>query len=216
MPVVSLKEIVDRAFERALRRRRRSTSSTTSRSRPCSPAAVRGALAADRADLGQDGPVDRQRRAVRDVDGDDGRTSRCRSSLHLDHCPDRAVITDALTAGWNSVLFDASRARRSRRTSGRRSRSSREARALRRARRGRDRVDHRASRTASAPTPNPRGRPSRSRSTSSERTGVDVFAPAIGNAHGGLQDRARAGRPAGHRRRRGHRRADAPCTAAAG
>ena len=29
-------------------------------------------------------------------------------SLHLDHCPDRAVISDCLRAGWNSVLFDAS------------------------------------------------------------------------------------------------------------
>jgi fructose-bisphosphate aldolase class II len=29
-------------------------------------------------------------------------------SLHLDHCPDRAVITDCLEVGWNSVLFDAS------------------------------------------------------------------------------------------------------------
>ena len=29
-------------------------------------------------------------------------------SLHLDHCPDRAVISDCLRKGWNSVLFDAS------------------------------------------------------------------------------------------------------------
>lgn len=29
-------------------------------------------------------------------------------ALHLDHCPDRAVITECLDAGWNSVLFDAS------------------------------------------------------------------------------------------------------------
>ena len=28
-------------------------------------------------------------------------------SLHLDHCPDRAVITECLEKGWNSVLFDA-------------------------------------------------------------------------------------------------------------
>jgi len=28
--------------------------------------------------------------------------------LHLDHCPDRAVITECLERGWNSVLFDAS------------------------------------------------------------------------------------------------------------
>jgi fructose/tagatose bisphosphate aldolase len=29
-------------------------------------------------------------------------------SLHLDHCPDRGVISDCLRKGWNSVLFDAS------------------------------------------------------------------------------------------------------------
>lgn len=29
-------------------------------------------------------------------------------ALHLDHCPDRAVITQAIAAGWSSVLFDAS------------------------------------------------------------------------------------------------------------
>jgi fructose-bisphosphate aldolase, class II len=29
-------------------------------------------------------------------------------SLHLDHCPERAVITECLEQGWNSVLFDAS------------------------------------------------------------------------------------------------------------
>jgi fructose-bisphosphate aldolase class II len=28
-------------------------------------------------------------------------------TLHLDHCPDRAVISDCLANGWNSVLFDA-------------------------------------------------------------------------------------------------------------
>lgn len=29
-------------------------------------------------------------------------------ALHLDHCPDRAVVTECLHQGWNSVLFDAS------------------------------------------------------------------------------------------------------------
>ena len=29
-------------------------------------------------------------------------------TLHLDHCPDRAWITRCLEAGWNSVLFDGS------------------------------------------------------------------------------------------------------------
>lgn len=29
-------------------------------------------------------------------------------ALHLDHCPDRSVLTECLREGWNSVLFDAS------------------------------------------------------------------------------------------------------------
>jgi ketose-bisphosphate aldolase len=31
------------------------------------------------------------------------------TTLHLDHCPDRKVIEDCIAAGWNSVLFDASK-----------------------------------------------------------------------------------------------------------
>jgi len=31
------------------------------------------------------------------------------AALHLDHCPDRDVITACLDRGWNSVLFDASK-----------------------------------------------------------------------------------------------------------
>jgi ketose-bisphosphate aldolase len=30
-------------------------------------------------------------------------------TLHLDHCPERDVITECLQRGWNSVLFDASK-----------------------------------------------------------------------------------------------------------
>jgi fructose-bisphosphate aldolase class II len=30
-------------------------------------------------------------------------------ALHLDHCPDRALISECLARGWNSVLFDASK-----------------------------------------------------------------------------------------------------------
>ena len=30
-------------------------------------------------------------------------------ALHLDHCPDRAVISQCLALGWSSVLFDASK-----------------------------------------------------------------------------------------------------------
>lgn len=31
------------------------------------------------------------------------------ATLHLDHCPDRKVIEECIDAGWNSVLFDASK-----------------------------------------------------------------------------------------------------------
>jgi fructose-bisphosphate aldolase class II len=31
------------------------------------------------------------------------------TTLHLDHCPDRQVISECLAAGWNSVLFDGSK-----------------------------------------------------------------------------------------------------------
>src|SRR6185295_4869499 len=30
-------------------------------------------------------------------------------ALHLDHCPDREVISECLAKGWDSVLFDASK-----------------------------------------------------------------------------------------------------------
>jgi fructose-bisphosphate aldolase class II len=31
------------------------------------------------------------------------------ATLHLDHCPDRKLIEECICAGWNSVLFDASK-----------------------------------------------------------------------------------------------------------
>lgn len=37
------------------------------------------------------------------------RDLRAPVALHLDHCPERSVISECLAAGWNSVLFDASR-----------------------------------------------------------------------------------------------------------
>jgi fructose-bisphosphate aldolase class II len=36
------------------------------------------------------------------------RHSKVPVCLHLDHCPERALITDCLAKGWSSVLFDAS------------------------------------------------------------------------------------------------------------
>jgi fructose-bisphosphate aldolase, class II len=103
-------------------------------------------------------------------------------ALHLDHCPDRAVISSCLEAGWNSVLFDASGLpveENQRQT----------VEVVDEARRfgahvegeiegitgveddvGSDEESERQSLDVAA--------------TFVEVTGVDVFAPAIGNAHG--------------------------------
>ena len=70
----------------------------------------RGAAgAADRPDLGQD----RQDGSARDVLYamwvEMTRDVTVPVALHLDHCPDREVISACLAQGWNSVLFDASK-----------------------------------------------------------------------------------------------------------
>lgn len=103
-------------------------------------------------------------------------------ALHLDHCPDREVISTCLAEGWNSVLFDASTlpvAENQRQT----------IEVVAEARRygadvegeiesitgqedgiGSDEESHRQTLEISL--------------AYLEATGVDVFAPAIGNAHG--------------------------------
>jgi len=102
--------------------------------------------------------------------------------LHLDHCPERAVITECLERGWNSVLFDASRlpvAENQRQTV----EVVAEARTFGAHVEGEIESitgveDGIGSDTASA-------RQSLEISLRFiEETGVDVFAPAIGNAHG--------------------------------
>jgi len=47
------------------------------------------------------------RRQLRDIFGALAHDVPVPVTLHLDHCPDRAVISDCLWGGWNSVLFDA-------------------------------------------------------------------------------------------------------------
>lgn len=103
-------------------------------------------------------------------------------TLHLDHCPDRDVITECLEVGWNSVLFDASQlpvAENQRQT----------VEVVAQARRYGAQVegeiesitgveDGIGSDTESA-------RQTLDVSVTYIReTGIDVFAPAIGNAHG--------------------------------
>ncbi|TDE94070.1 class II fructose-bisphosphate aldolase [Occultella glacieicola] len=102
-------------------------------------------------------------------------------ALHLDHCPDRDLITACLRAGWNSVLFDGSKL----------SVEENQRQCVEVVAQARDygalvegeiepfaRVEDL---TGNAPPPE------LSLETALafiEATGVDVFAPAIGNAHG--------------------------------
>ena len=103
-------------------------------------------------------------------------------SLHLDHCPDRAVISDCLRLGWNSVLFDASAlpvAENQRQTI----EVVAEARSYGAHVEGEIEAitgvedDHGSDDEAERQT-------LQTCLDFIERTGVDVFAPALGNAHG--------------------------------
>jgi fructose-bisphosphate aldolase class II len=102
-------------------------------------------------------------------------------ALHLDHCPDRSVISACLAAGWNSVLFDAS------------------ALTVDENRRQCIEVVGEARRYGAAVEGEIEGFKRTEEMTGDEAnqvqslstviefvrdTGVDVFAPAIGNAHG--------------------------------
>lgn len=103
-------------------------------------------------------------------------------SLHLDHCPDRAVISSCLEAGWNSVLFDAHEldvAENLRQTS----------QVVQEARRHGASVEGEIEGIQGVE--DDLGSDEASMQQSLEvavdfikRTGVDCFAPAIGNAHG--------------------------------
>jgi len=103
-------------------------------------------------------------------------------SLHLDHCPDREVITTCLEHGWNSVLFDASELpveENQRQT----------VEVVAEARRYGAHVEGEIE--AIQGVEDDHGSDEESQRQSLEvqlaflaETGVDVFAPAIGNAHG--------------------------------
>jgi fructose-bisphosphate aldolase class II len=101
-------------------------------------------------------------------------------ALHLDHCPDRGVISDCIAHGWNSVLFDGSALSVQENTA----QTAKvvdeahtagvdvegELEAIRRVEEG----------------PDETGQPYSVETAVSfiQDTGVDCFAPAIGNAHG--------------------------------
>ena len=103
-------------------------------------------------------------------------------TLHLDHCPDRAVISSCLEGGWNSVLFDAHEldvAENLRQTT----------EVVKEARRFGAHVEGEIEGIQGVE--DDLGSDDASVQQSLEvavdfikRTGVDLFAPAIGNAHG--------------------------------
>ncbi|MEU4236148.1 class II fructose-bisphosphate aldolase [Actinoplanes sp. NPDC026619] len=105
MPVVSMKEILDRAFAD------RYGVAAFNVVNDLSIEAVLAAAVEERAPVilqtsvktvlmyGRGQLFDIFQALMRDVD--------VPVTLHLDHCPDRTVIADCLAGGWNSVLFDA-------------------------------------------------------------------------------------------------------------
>ena len=103
-------------------------------------------------------------------------------ALHLDHCPDRGVITECLDAGWNSVLFDASEL----------SVEDNQAQTVEVVKEAREHGAHVEGEIESITgvedgvgSDTPATRQSLEVQIGYlEATGVDVFAPAIGNAHG--------------------------------
>lgn len=102
-------------------------------------------------------------------------------ALHLDHCPDRALISACLARGWDSVLFDASKLSVAENT-----RQTIEVVAEARARgalvEGEIEGFKRVEELGDAAPPEPQ-----SLETAVDfikATGVDIFAPAIGNSHG--------------------------------
>jgi fructose-bisphosphate aldolase, class II len=103
-------------------------------------------------------------------------------TLHLDHCPERAVITECLDRGWNSVLFDASTL-----TVEENQRQTVEV--VAEARRHGAHVEGeieaiKGVEDGIGADTEPQRQSLETAAGFIEATGVDVFAPSIGNAHG--------------------------------
>jgi fructose-bisphosphate aldolase class II len=102
------------------------------------------------------------------------------AALHLDHCPDRSVISDCIAQGWNSVLFDGSSLTAPENTAQTAAVVTEahaagvdvegELEAIRRVEEGSGEADHPYSLDDAV--------------SFIQATGVDCFAPSIGNAHG--------------------------------
>lgn len=103
-------------------------------------------------------------------------------TLHLDHCPHREVITECLEAGWNSVLFDASELpveENQRQT----------IEVVAEARRHGAQVEGEIEAITGVEDDHGSDEVSQRQSLETalafiDATGIDVFAPSIGNAHG--------------------------------
>jgi len=103
-------------------------------------------------------------------------------TLHLDHCPERSVISHCLAGGWNSVLFDAHEldvAENLRQTT----------EVMAEARRYGANVEGEIEGIQGVEDDIGSDEASRAQSVEVavefiKKTGVDCFAPAIGNAHG--------------------------------
>ena len=134
-------------------------------------------------------------RHVRDVGDDDRRESSVPVALHLDHCPDREVISRLPAPSAGTPSCSTPRSCRSRRTGASASRSS-----PRRAATARDVEGEIEGFKRTEEMTGDEAQHVQSLETVVDfvqATGVDVFAPAIGNAHGDLQDRARPSTPSG-------------------
>jgi len=106
-------------------------------------------------------------------------------ALHLDHCPDRQVISECLAAGWNSVLFDAHDL-----PVEENERQCLEVVAEARATGADVEGEIEGIRGVEDGIGSDEEGPVQTLQTAVgfvERTGVDIFAPAIGNAHGMYQ-----------------------------
>ena len=103
-------------------------------------------------------------------------------ALHLDHCPDRDLITECLERGWNSVLFDAS-------TLPVEENQRQSVEVVKQARTFGAHVEGEIESITGVEDGIGSETPSARQTLEVslryiEATGVDVFAPAIGNAHG--------------------------------
>ena len=107
MPVVPMREILDRAFPRRYGVAAINVVDDLSLEAVLA-AATDLASAADHPDVAEDRPSIGSEAHLRRCSGTPAADVPVPVTLHLDHCPDREWISTCLRTGWNSVLFDGS------------------------------------------------------------------------------------------------------------